>query len=82
MTNEQSDNVSMLKPYQIILISCLLGSILVANSNYVNKNRELARLNKQKGELFDTIIQRRKLQSQNYSEEVCSRASDDLALKL
>ena len=78
MTNEQSDNVSMLKPYQIILISCLLGSILVANSNYVNKNRELARLNKQKGELFDTIIQRRKLQSQNYSEEVCSRASDDL----
>ena len=78
MTNEQSDNVSMIKPYQIILISCLLGSILVANSNYVNKNRELARLNKQKGELFDTIIQRRKLQSQNYSEEVCSRASDDL----
>ena len=78
MTDEQSENVSKLKPYQIILISCLLGSILVVNSNYVNKNRDLARLNKQKEELFDSIIQRRKLQSQNYSEEVCSRASDDL----
>ena len=78
MTDEQSENVSKLKPYQIILISCLLGSILVVNSNYVNKNRDLARLNKQKEELFDSIIQRRNLQSQNYSEEVCSRASDDL----
>ena len=78
MTGEQSEKLSKLKPYQIILISCLLGSILVINSNYVNKNRDVVRLNKQKEELFDSIIQRRNLQSKNYSEEVCSRASDDL----
>ena len=78
MTDEQSEKLSKLKPYQIILISCLLCSILVVNSNIVNKNRDLAKLNKQKEELFDSIIQRRILQSKNYSEDVCSRASDDL----
>ena len=78
MTDEQSEKLSKLKPYQIILISCLLCSILVVNSNSVNKNRDLAKLNKQKEELFDSIIQRRILQSKNYSEDVCSRASDDL----
>ena len=78
MTKVQDEDTPKLKPYQIILLSCLLGSILVLNSNYVNKNRDLAKLNKEKEELFDNIIQTRRLSGKNYSEEVCSKGSDDL----
>lgn len=78
MTKVQDEDTLKLKPYQIILLSCLLGSILVLNSNYVNKNRDLAKLNKEKEELFDNIIQTRRLSGKNYSEEVCSKGSDDL----
>ena len=78
MTKVQDEDTPKLKPYQIILLSCLLGSILVLNSNYVNKNRDLAKLNKEKEELFDNIIQTRRLSSKNYSEEVCSKGSEDL----
>ena len=49
MTKEQKENITQLKPYQVFLLSCLLGSILILNSVYVNKNRDLVKLNKEKG---------------------------------
>ena len=79
MTKTSDEKSSKLKPYQMILLSCLLGTFLIINSNYVNYNRDLAKLNKEKGELFDNIIKTRRLSTGNsYSVEVCSRASDDL----
>ena len=79
MTKTSDEKSSKLKPYQMILLSCLLGTLMIINSNHVNYNRDLAKLNKEKGELFDSIINTRKLSSGNrYSIEVCSRASDDL----
>ena len=78
MSKTQNENTLKLKPYQIILLSCLLGTIMIFNSNHVNYNRNLAKLNKEKGELFDNIISKRKLSTQNYAEEICSRASDEL----
>ena len=78
MSKTQNENTSKLKTYQIFLLSCLLGTIMIFNSNHVNYNRNLAKLNKEKGELFDNIISKRKLSTQNYAEEICSRASDEL----
>ena len=78
MTKTQEEKTSRLKPYQMILLSCLLATFMIVNSNYVNYNRDLEKLNKEKGELFDNIINIRKLSSKNYSEEICTRASDDL----
>ena len=74
MTKDQKENSSQLKPYQVFLLSCLLGSILILNSVYVNKNRDLIKLNKEKGILFNKIINGRKLQEGDepitYSDEV------------
>ena len=82
MTKEQKENISQLKPYQVFLLSCLLGSILILNSVYVNKNRDLVKLNKEKGILFNNIIRGRKLSEDDepvtYSDEICSRGSKSL----
>ena len=82
MTKDQKENSSQLKPYQVFLLSCLLGSILILNSVYVNKSRDLIKLNKEKGILFNKIINGRKLQEGDepisYSDEVCSRGSKSL----
>ena len=82
MVKDQKENTNQLKPYQAVLLSCLLGSILILNSLYVNKKRDFLKQEKEKDILFNRIIQRRKLSesSENNTdiEEVCSRASDDL----
>lgn len=81
MTNEQNGSKSRLKPYHIILLSCLLSTMLIKNSNMVNNNRAQKKLNKEKAELFNKIVYGRMLSetTQNpNTEEVCSRASDDL----
>ena len=73
-----------LKPYHIILLSCLLSPLLIFNSNYVNKQRAEAKLNKEKSILFNKIISRRYLQeeaqenSSSNSDEVCGRGSPEL----
>ena len=81
MTKTSDEKSSKLKPYQMILLSCLLAAFMIINSNNVNYNRDLAKLNKEKGELFDRIIKTRRLSSsssQTYSAEICERGSDDL----
>ena len=81
MTKEQDD--FQIKHYQIILIACLIGSVMIINSIYVNKNRDLIRLDKEQGVLFNNLIRGRMLSedsadSQIYSKEVCSRGSENL----
>ena len=81
MTKTSDEKSSKIKPYQMILLSCLLAAFMIINSNNVNYNRDLAKLNKEKGELFDRIINTRRLSSsssQTYSAEICARGSDDL----
>ena len=81
MTKTSDEKSSKLKPYHMILLSCLLAAFMIINSNNVNYNRDLAKLNKEKGELFDRIIKTRRLSSsssQTYSAEICARGSDDL----
>ena len=81
MTNEQNGAKSRLKPYHIILLSCLLSTMLIKNSNTVNNNRAQKKLNQEKTELFNKIVYGRMLSGtapNPNTEEVCSRASDDL----
>ena len=81
MTKTSDEKSSKLKPYQMILLSCVLAAFMIINSNNVNYNRDLAKLNKEKGELFDRMIKTRRLSStssQTYSAEICERGSDDL----
>ena len=80
MSKDKTNLKTRLKPYHIILLSCILSSFLILNSNHVNNQRKEAHLNKEKNELFTKIIKGRMLSSQENSatEEICSRASDDL----
>ena len=71
---------SQLKHYHIFLLGCLLGSVMVINSIYVNKNRDLIKQNQEKEALFTNLIKGRILSEnpKTYSEEVCSRGSESL----
>ena len=78
MSKIQKD--SKLKHYHIFLLGCLLGSVMVINSIYVNKNRDLIKQNQEKEVLFINLIKKRILSEnpKTYSEEVCSRGSESL----
>ena len=70
-----------LKFYHIILLSCLLCSVLILNSNHVNQQREKEKMSLKADKLFDEIISLRKLQAndrRSKTNEVCSRGSEDL----
>ena len=67
------------KSYHIILLSCLLASLMILNSNYVNNQRQEIKSKQQSEEFFTEMLNLRKLSNENpKTEEVCSRASDDL----
>ena len=85
MTLELKKISSKLKPYHIIIMSCLLATIMIINSNNVNKDRALMKENVEKDGLFRKIIGGRLLSERNLevnnhenSEKVCSKGSDDL----
>jgi len=80
MTKEKEIINPRLKTYHIFLLSCLLCSVLIINSNYVNEQRSKKKLTTQNNKLFNDVISLRKLEPQSNSDtdEVCSRGSDDL----
>ena len=85
MTFELKKISSKLKPYHIIIMSCLLATLMIINSNNVNKDRALMKENIEKDGLFRKIIGGRLLSERNLevnnhenSEKVCSKGSDDL----
>ena len=85
MTFELKKISSKLKPYHIIIMSCLLATLMIINSNNVNKDRALMKENVEKDGLFRKIIGGRLLSERNLevnnhenSEKVCSKGSDDL----
>ena len=69
-----------IKSYHLILLSCLLCIIFLLNSKNVNKQRASAKLSKEQDEFFLNLIYPRKLQmsSEDYANQVCSKASKDL----
>lgn len=78
MTRDEDLFVSKLKPYHIILISCLLCTIMILNSNYVNEQRAKERLNKEMSETYIEMMSLRRLEGNSNSDKVCSKGSDDL----
>ena len=79
MTSEDEKNITTFKTFHILILGCLLSTLLVLNSNYVNDKRANQKLNEEKSKLFDEIIVGRHLQGQDTpSDAVCKRGSEDL----
>ena len=80
MSKEQKIFSKSIKTFHIICLSCLLSVIFILNSNYVNKQRALTKLDKEQDVFFQKLIKKRKLEysSDNYADLVCSKASKDL----
>ena len=74
--NEYKEKI---KSYHIFLFSCLLASLMILNSNNVNNQKQALKSQKQSEEFFSEMMKIRKLSGGNSNtEEVCSRADDDL----
>ena len=80
MPEAHKKNSKPLKYYHFIILSCVLCVIFIINSNHVNKERFLKKYNQVKNGIYENIKTLRNLQdsSINYSNKVCSKASDDL----
>ena len=78
MTKDEDLLVSKLKPYHIILFSCLLCSVLILNSNHVNEQRAQIKLSKEKTQAYEEIMALRRLEGESNSDKVCKKGSDDL----
>ena len=93
MYNKEYEAKSKLKFYHFILFGCLLGVILMVNSNHVNDKKAENKLYQEKRDLFEKIVYRRNLQespvinngNQNEDDEeeyetvaVCRRADKKL----
>ena len=69
-------------------MSCVLGTLFILNSNYVNQKRAEEKLNKEKNSLFNSIMSKRLLQEiispdnddvePEKSKEICDRGSKEL----
>ena len=83
--------ISKLKSYHIIFFGCILGIILMLNSNNVNEQKLKMKQNKDQIALFNKIISKRNLEEANpvnpqeeddegiiITDAVCSHASDEL----
>ena len=72
------------KTFHIILLSFLLGSLLILNSNNVNEKKTSEKISKEKDDLFNNLINKRFLEEKEDSEEksnsekVCENASTEL----
>ena len=92
MASKQNKFNPKIKYYHIIILSCFLTFFLILNSNYVNKQREKEKLNKEKTKLFNKIISSRKLEGEGEekrvgveesqpktdSDKVCAKGSESL----
>ena len=76
MDTNQSQLTKKLKSYHIILISILLGSFLILNSNYLNEKKATDKINKEKENLFNNIINNRRLEEEESTDE--KKTSDNI----
>ena len=78
MTNENKQFTSKIKSYHIFILGCLLSSLLILNSNYVNNQKATEKLNREKSKLFDKIISGRKLDGEETTEGEEETNNEDL----
>ena len=79
MTSEEEKKIATFKTFHVLILGCLLSTLLILNSNYVNEKRATLKLNEEKSKLFDEIIAGRHLQGQNSPfDKVCAKGSEDL----
>ena len=78
MSKDQTKFKRELKPYHIFIISCLLASLMILNSNNVNNQRASLKLAEENGKTFSDMAKLRKLEDSQSTKEICSRASDKL----
>ena len=85
MIKQQKEFIPKIKFYHILILICILSSLLILNSNYVNEKRAQDILNKEKSILFDKIISKRKLEeiegnklNKSSINEVCKKGSEKL----
>ena len=79
MTSEDEKKITTFKTFHVLILGCLLSTLLILNSNYVNEKRATLKLNEEKSKLFDEIIAGRHLQGQNSPfDKVCDKGSEDL----
>ena len=88
MNTEKIQSKFKLKAYHMILMSCVLGTLFILNSNYVNEKRAEEKLNKEKNSLFNSIMSKRLLEEiispdnddvePEKSREICDRGSKEL----
>ena len=73
-----------IKTYHMIILSLFLSSLLILNSNNINKQREQKKITEDKNKFFNKIISNRKLQEpnepivQSNSDKVCEKGSKEL----
>ena len=79
---KENNSFSKLKPFHIIIISCMLASLMILNSNNVNEKRAIKRSSIETKISFNQMASIRKLQGPEMnhedSDKVCSRGSDSL----
>ena len=86
MSDKQKKLQPKLNSIYLIISGCILGYLLIINSNYVNKKKAQIKLSKEQEALFNQIISQRNLQEKKSNtdvhsaktKEVCSHASDEL----
>ena len=61
MSNGKNLSTSRLKAYHIFLMSCLLTTLMILNSNHVNEAKALQKENERANALFSRIISIRNL---------------------
>ena len=73
-----------IKIYHMIILSLFLSSLIILNSNNINKQREQKKITEDKNKFFNKIISNRKLQEpnepivQSNSDKVCEKGSKEL----
>ena len=86
MAKDELNFIQKLKPYHIILLACILCPLLIIHSKNVNEKRAKENLYKQKKNIFEKIISKRKLQEDESDtteeltdiDKVCKRGSAEL----
>ena len=87
MTDKKKNFFSKLNSIYIVVLGCLLGFILIVNSDHVNSQKASNKLYQEKANLFNRIISKRRLEENIIdcvddciyeTDEVCSHASDKL----
>ena len=78
MTLNTKKFLSKLNSIHIILLGCILGCLLIINSNHVNEKKAQIKLSKEQDALFNRIVPKRKLEANSKTNEICSRGSDAL----